>query len=214
MHNLMKCVAVCSALTLSPLAVAKNIAPGGNFFGGDTTVIDSPQLAGDIVRDALIPFSFETWDHQTVSGLLQDRVVHSIDGTYDFYSRIILDGNSAAFSVYRVDRTGFAGYATNVGSRSDSIGEYAPSEFSRDLSGSTIDFNFNMAPLTAGQSTKFFFIDTNASSYNLSGRFTDNSNLNFVGIAAPVPEPETYAMLLAGLGLLGLAARRRRARQG
>ena len=27
---------------------------------------------------------------------------------------------------------------------------------------------------------------------------------------APVPEPETYAMLLAGLGLVGLAARRRR----
>lgn len=27
---------------------------------------------------------------------------------------------------------------------------------------------------------------------------------------APIPEPETYAMMLAGLGLLGLAARRRR----
>jgi hypothetical protein len=29
-------------------------------------------------------------------------------------------------------------------------------------------------------------------------------------IAAPVPEPETYAMLLAGLGLMGAVARRRR----
>lgn len=29
-------------------------------------------------------------------------------------------------------------------------------------------------------------------------------------VSAPVPEPETYAMLLAGLGLLGLTARRRR----
>ncbi len=31
-------------------------------------------------------------------------------------------------------------------------------------------------------------------------------------IAAPVPEPETYVMLLAGLGLIGAAARRRKAR--
>jgi hypothetical protein len=28
--------------------------------------------------------------------------------------------------------------------------------------------------------------------------------------AAPIPEPETYAMLLAGLGLLAFIARRRR----
>jgi hypothetical protein len=30
------------------------------------------------------------------------------------------------------------------------------------------------------------------------------------GNLAPVPEPETYAMMLAGLGLMGLTARRRR----
>jgi hypothetical protein len=31
-----------------------------------------------------------------------------------------------------------------------------------------------------------------------------------IGTTTPVPEPETYAMLLAGLGLLGFAARRRK----
>ncbi|MFL9710390.1 PEP-CTERM sorting domain-containing protein [Methylobacillus sp. Pita1] len=30
-------------------------------------------------------------------------------------------------------------------------------------------------------------------------------------VTAPVPEPSTYAMLLAGVGLLGFAARRKKA---
>jgi hypothetical protein len=34
-----------------------------------------------------------------------------------------------------------------------------------------------------------------------------------IGVTTPVPEPETYAMLLAGLGLLGFAARRRKLRE-
>ncbi|MQA37505.1 choice-of-anchor A family protein [Rugamonas aquatica] len=34
--------------------------------------------------------------------------------------------------------------------------------------------------------------------------------INVAGYIAPVPEPETYAMMLAGLGLIGLTARRRK----
>ena len=34
------------------------------------------------------------------------------------------------------------------------------------------------------------------------------------GFASAVPEPETYAMLLAGLGLIGFAARRKNGRLG
>lgn len=39
------------------------------------------------------------------------------------------------------------------------------------------------------------------------------SIVNEANIAAPVPEPETYAMMLAGLGLLGFVARRRKQQQ-
>lgn len=37
-----------------------------------------------------------------------------------------------------------------------------------------------------------------------------NDGVIFTVVTAPIPEPETYAMLLAGLGLLGFAARRRK----
>ena len=35
-------------------------------------------------------------------------------------------------------------------------------------------------------------------------------NVNLTALSAPIPEPESYAMLLAGLGLLGFMARRRK----
>ena len=45
---------------------------------------------------------------------------------------------------------------------------------------------------------------------------TDDSyggSLDYVSLTTAVPEPETYAMLLAGLGLLGFAARRRKLKE-
>jgi len=59
---------------------------------------------------------------------------------------------------------------------------------------------------------------------NLSGFWPDQGAISFVaiynnysaedggGTIAAIPEPETYAMLLAGLGLVGFAARRKIAR--
>lgn len=53
-----------------------------------------------------------------------------------------------------------------------------------------------------------------SSSTGLSADFTTTANgygkVTYTFTAAPVPEPETYAMLLAGLALVGVVARRRK----
>lgn len=45
-----------------------------------------------------------------------------------------------------------------------------------------------------------------------NGFYSGGLNLLNPPVAAPVPEPETYAMLLAGLGAIGFMARRRQAK--
>jgi hypothetical protein len=53
-------------------------------------------------------------------------------------------------------------------------------------------------------------IDFIGNSYGFAGNDLPNmDNITFTTPVSPVPEPETYAMLLAGLGLIGFMARRR-----
>ncbi|MYM24663.1 PEPxxWA-CTERM sorting domain-containing protein [Duganella sp. FT135W] len=54
-------------------------------------------------------------------------------------------------------------------------------------------------------STKLLFRDTSVNTDSTDGM------VDLVSVTGAVPEPETYAMLLAGLGLVGFAARRRKA---
>jgi hypothetical protein len=67
-------------------------------------------------------------------------------------------------------------------------------------------------PRPAGTQAVRFFINT-AVGPLLEGRsnalYIDDIQLALT--AAPVPEPETYALLIAGLGIVGAVTRRRRA---
>jgi hypothetical protein len=67
-------------------------------------------------------------------------------------------------------------------------------------------FNLNSMKLKKGE-TIDFAVGNNGSFYS------GNTPLSASIQITPVPEPETYAMLLAGLGLIGAAVTRRKAKQ-
>ncbi|MYM26426.1 PEPxxWA-CTERM sorting domain-containing protein [Duganella sp. FT135W] len=81
--------------------------------------------------------------------------------------------------------------------------------------GSTATFSITLGNVSVGDNTvgisSYFGGYTPSQQFvnNQYGNYTTFSTIGKSAIAA-VPEPETYAMLLAGLGLVGFAARRRR----
>jgi hypothetical protein len=78
----------------------------------------------------------------------------------------------------------------------------------RDASGAVLDSAelpiFTPEGVNAGDFYGFLFNSPDIASFYIEGPYAVIDDLTI----APIPEPSTYAMLLAGLGLLGLWARR------
>lgn len=108
---------------------------------------------------------------------------------------------------------GLAGYTTNFISGDDVFTITGGSSIGVGGSGS---YNAHFNAQSPGVQTLYsgtYRITFTDDVSGLGGTFASNSvGTNFIDIAlvASVPEPETYAMLLAGLGLVGWAARQRK----
>ena len=67
--------------------------------------------------------------------------------------------------------------------------------------------NFGYSFTADSTTTRLHFSDVSFSTINVDG-VLDNVSVN--AVTAPVPEPETYALMLAGLGAMTFVARRRK----
>lgn len=68
----------------------------------------------------------------------------------------------------------------------------------------------NDSVLTGQAKTKAQWLATFADSANWTSAASGSLPVGSIAIASPAPEPESYALFLAGLGLVGLMARRQR----
>jgi len=70
---------------------------------------------------------------------------------------------------------------------------------------------------TDGETAQWTFKNTKLTDFgnfelHINSVTANGSSVKFTQMTSPVPEPETYGMMLAGLGLIGFAARRRAAK--
>ncbi len=90
-------------------------------------------------------------------------------------------------------------------------------EIVNEASGGSYSLGAGNFQATSGNATAVSTANTWLS--NLSGPITMTANVwatqssQDLAVFAPVPEPQTYAMMLAGLGLMGFVARRRKQEQ-
>ncbi|WP_338763048.1 PEP-CTERM sorting domain-containing protein [Massilia sp. METH4] len=214
----LKTIATACLLALAGTASAVVLTPDVVTPLPGTTVAEQPELAGVVLVDDVQEFSFSAYGG-LVTGTVQSRVVRSdIDGTLDFYWRVINDAGSAgAITALRIGDFLTSVYDANWAV--DGLGD-TPAYNARLFSAPTNGVNFlfeapDVDALEAGASSYFLLLDTDATAYARTGLYdltTEESGSispTFATFAPAIPEPATYGMFAAGLGVLVLLRRRR-----
>jgi PEP-CTERM motif-containing protein len=181
MISLWKKNAIAAAVALSSLC----------FVGAAHAVVDTPEEGSFGLLSA--PNSVAFTGHES-GGLvaMSDEVTFSVES---------LSASNVGTISSSIGGTGFGTFGTSLWDVADDTGPLATGSVT-NLSGFWFSV-FSFAPLTTG-SDYSIHID----GVTLAG--SETATYSGTMAVSAIPEPETYAMMLAGLGLMGFIARRRK----
>ncbi len=201
-------------------AQAVSVSPGATVPLSGTTSAAEPDLAGLVIRDALIPFSVEDSLGGTIlTGVLQDRVVRSDNTGKLIFAPRIRDTAGVDSWITGLRIVGYDGFATDVDFRTDGLGDEGPYQVTRSADGDELFFNYGVTLIEPPEESLFNSVVTDATTYGLTGRTTifvqndfgaDVYSTTLLDTAAPALVPLPAAFWLFGGGLLGLSAIARR----
>jgi hypothetical protein len=185
-----------------------------------TTSVDivASSFGGTLVASAITQIS-----NASYNGVARTAVYDTGTGL-DFYYQFSNDMSSKngleRFTGY--DFSSLGASVVNVFQTASAFGIFSTgtefSDYADRTAAGVMGFNFvpnGLSKVNPGTTSFTQIIRTDARAYQ-AGNFGLLNGIgdNAVGFAAAVPEPETYAMLLAGLGLMGTIARRRKSKHG
>ena len=179
---------------LNKTAVATAVGVFSLCFGGAANaVVDSP--FGSSFGTLSAPASVSFGGHQDGPGVNlsadgQDAVSFSVSNTA---------GSNSGTIASAIDGNGWASFSTSLWDSSIQLVAGTVTSLGAGAWSSI----FNYAPLTVAGSPYSIHIDGVTLSTSTQASYGGSMTIS------PIPEPETYAMLLAGLGLMGFVARRR-----
>ena len=193
-------------------AQALEVQPGTGPISGPPTVSALGTLLDSIATTITTP---------TFTGIARSAVYDGPEAGVNlnfFYQFSNTSGTGALDAIGRMSAGGFGSFTTDVFQSAGGFGSFVtgtvgPATVDRSTGG-TLGFNFVPTGVGAGESTNVVEIHTNAIAFASNWMGVLNSTGGFAPAfaptgAAPIPEPETYALMLAGLGLLGFIGKRR-----
>ncbi len=214
MNKFKKRLGLATVSTLLALGSAAHAATNtfdGNMFSVDYGVSASGPTTGffPLSPQANVTGSASAVEIANLSGWKIDTSGDTLSLTWNKAAEFMNSG-SPAFIGFKISDTG--GHFADILGASVTNTTYTPSTYGNLIEG--------FMPSQVTFDTNNIYVNLNTAMWHaapmasMGDIYRDQIDLSVNFQAAPIPEPETYAMLLAGLGLMGGIVRRRQGNRG